>query len=65
MYLLILIQNYVIILMCVQMQGVMASYRVTDDGIKSAMKECYEADGYLLCPHTAIAVRYHLDKLKQ
>ena len=44
-----------------QIKGDIGSYVVPDEGIKSTMKKCWDENGYLLCPHTAIAVKYHYD----
>ena len=37
----------------------METQTVTDEGIVSTMRRCWEENGYLLCPHTAVAVWHH------
>ena len=46
-----------------QMQRTMSTYVVPDDGIRAAMKRCWQHNEYLLCPHTAIAAKFHYDTI--
>ena len=44
-----------------QMQQIMSCFVVPDDGIRAAMTRCWRENEYLLCPHTAVAAKYHYD----
>ena len=37
----------------------MKCHVVDDDNIRSAMKRCFNDNHYFLCPHTAVAAKYH------
>ncbi|KAL8570339.1 hypothetical protein ACOMHN_035757 [Nucella lapillus] len=42
-----------------EMQSVMKTFVLGDEGIKRTLKRCWEENQYLLCPHTAVAAAYH------
>ena len=37
------------------------SATVTNAEIESTIKRCHDENGYSICPHTAVAVKYHYD----
>ncbi|KAL4658251.1 threonine synthase-like 2 isoform X1 [Arapaima gigas] len=42
-----------------QLSAVLSTGSVTDEGIVETMQKCWEENGYLLCPHTAVAVWHY------
>ena len=43
-----------------QISNIVRSYRVSDEELLRAMQKCAEENaGYLICPHTAVAVHCH------
>ena len=42
----------------------MDTFVATDSVVKKTMKKVWEDNNYLVCPHTAIAVAYHYNKMR-
>ena len=43
------------------MKSCFSSGVVSDEEIKETMVRCWKKNNYMLCPHTAVAAKYHYD----
>ncbi|KAK3599421.1 hypothetical protein CHS0354_036440 [Potamilus streckersoni] len=46
-------------------KAIVDTYVGSDDDVRATMKRCWDENGYVLCPHTALAVAYYYDKMKR